>query len=192
MERERSVLSIRVYSCRFVVSYSGVRIGQRLNQSTPQLICIRPQSPCCYKLVKSCPIRQALLLIALPFVPAIIESVYFRDRVSWQSPVPASELVTVDQARAWDDNAIWVDARSDEEFARDHVPGAASLNEDRWNELLPQFLERWSPEKRVIVYCSAESCNAAREVAKRLRDEAQLKNVFVLQGGWEEWLKKKK
>ena len=140
--------------------------------------------------VKSCPIRQAQFLIALAFVPAIIEGVYFRDRVSWQSPVPASELVTVDQARAWGDNAIWVDARSDEEFARDHVPGAASLNEDRWNELLPQFLERWSPEKRVIVYCSAESCNAAREVAKRLRDGAQLKSVFVLQGGWEEWIKK--
>jgi rhodanese-related sulfurtransferase len=101
-------------------------------------------------------------------------------------------LVTVDQARAWGENAIWVDARPDDEFARDHVPGAVSLNEDRWNELLPQFLQRWSPEKRIVVYCSAESCNAAREVAKRLRDEAQLKNVFVLQGGWEEWLRKKR
>ncbi len=140
--------------------------------------------------MKSRPIRQALLLIALAFVPAIGEALYFRDRVLWQSPVPTSELVTVDQARAWGDNAIWVDARSDEEFARDHVPGAISLNEDRWNELLPQFLQKWSPEKRIVVYCSSQSCNAAREVAKRLRDEAQLKNVFLLQGGWEEWLKK--
>jgi rhodanese-related sulfurtransferase len=142
--------------------------------------------------VKSRPIRQALFLVALAFVPAIGEAVYFRDRVSWQSPVATSELVTVDQARAWGENAIWVDARPDDEFTRDHVPGAVSLNEDRWNELLPQFLQRWSPEKRVIVYCSAESCNAAREVAKRLREEAQLKNVFVLQGGWEEWLRKKR
>ena len=87
--------------------------------------------------------------------------------------------------------AVWVDARPDEEFGRDHVPGAFSLNEDRWNELLPQFLPNWSPGKKVVVYCSAESCNAARDVAKRLREEAQLKEVFVLQGGWEEWLKKK-
>ena len=140
--------------------------------------------------MKSRPIREALLLIALGFVPAIGEAIYFHDRVSWQSPVPTSELVTVDQAHAWGENAIWVDARPDDEFARDHVPGAVSLNEDRWNELLPQFLQRWSAEKRIVVYCSAESCNAAREVAKRLRDEAQLKNVFVLQGGWEEWLRK--
>ena len=137
-------------------------------------------------------LRQALVLVALAFVPAIGQAVYFRDKVSWQSPVPSSELVTVAQARAWNADAIWVDARPDEEFTRDHVPGAVSLNEDRWNELLPQFLATWSPDKKVVVYCSTQNCNASREVAKRLRDEAQLKNVFVLQGGWEEWLKNKR
>jgi len=100
-------------------------------------------------------------------------------------------MVTVVQARAWGENAIWIDARPDEEFARDHVPGAVSLNEDRWNELLPQFLAVWSPEKKIVVYCSSQSCNASREVAHRLRNQAQppMQNVFVLEGGWEEWLK---
>jgi rhodanese-related sulfurtransferase len=142
--------------------------------------------------VKFVAVRQAFILIALACLPAIAEGIYFRDKISWQSAIPASELVTVDQARAWGDGAIWVDARPDEEFARDHVPGAFSLNEDRWNELLPQFLPNWSPGKKVVIYCSAASCNAARDVAKRLRDEAQLKEVFVLQGGWEEWLKSRK
>jgi len=142
--------------------------------------------------VKFVAVREALILIALACLPAIGEGVHFRDKISWQSPIPASELVTVDQARAWGDGAIWLDARPDEEFARDHVPEAFSLNEDHWNELLPQFLPNWSPGKKVVVYCSAASCNAARDVAKRLRDEAQLKDVFVLQGGWEEWVKKSK
>lgn len=137
-------------------------------------------------------VREGLLLIAFAFLPAIAEGIYFRDKISWQAPIPASELATVDQARAWGDGAVWVDARPDEEFARDHVPGAFSVNEDHWNELLPQFLPNWSPGKKVIVYCSAESCNAARDVAKRLRDEAQLTEVFVLQGGWEEWVKSRK
>jgi rhodanese-related sulfurtransferase len=140
--------------------------------------------------VKAALLRQIVLLAGAALIPAIGEAVYFRDRVSWQSPVPDSELVTVDQARGWGASAIWVDARPDDEFARAHVPGAFSLNEDRWNELLPQFLAGWSPDKKVVVYCSAQSCNAAREVAKRLRDEAQIKNVFVLEGGWEEWVKK--
>ena len=135
--------------------------------------------------------RQALILVALAFLPGIGQAIYFRDKVSWQLPVPASEMVTVVQARAWGENAIWIDARPDEEFARDHVPGAPSLNEDRWNELLPQFLAVWSPEKKIVVYCSSQSCNASREVAHRLRNQAQppMQNVFVLEGGWEEWLK---
>lgn len=135
-------------------------------------------------------VREGLLLIAFAALPAIGEGLYLRDKVSWQSSIPTSELVTVDQAKAWGDGTIWVDARSDEEFANDHVPGAFSLNEDHWNELLLQFLPNWSPDKKVVVYCSAESCNAARDVAKRLSDEARLKDVFILQGGWEEWLKK--
>jgi rhodanese-related sulfurtransferase len=142
--------------------------------------------------VKSSLVRQALVLVALAFLPGIGQALYFRDKVSWQSPIPASEMVTLAQARAWGQNAIWVDARPDVEFERDHIPGAVLLNEDRWNELLPQFLVTWSPEKRVVVYCSSQSCNASREVARRLRDEARLKNVFVLQGGWEEWLKSKR
>ena len=42
-----------------------------------------------------------------------------------------------------------------------------------------------------VVYCSSLSCNASREVARRLRKEAQLSDVFVLEGGWEAWMKKK-
>ena len=136
--------------------------------------------------------RQAVILAALALLPGIGEAIYFRHKVSWQSPIPASEMVTLAQAHAWNGNTIWVDARPDAEFEREHIPGAVLLNEDRWNELLPQFLDSWSPEKRVVVYCSSQSCNASREVARRLRDEAQLKNVFVLQGGWEEWLKSRR
>jgi rhodanese-related sulfurtransferase len=142
--------------------------------------------------VKSSLVRQALILAALALVPGFGEAIYFRDKISWRSPVPASEMVTVAQARAWGDNSIWVDARPDAEFAHDHVPGAVPLNEDRWNELLPQLLAVWSPAKKVVVYCSSLSCNASREVARRLRKEAQLPSVFVLEGGWEEWLKSKK
>ena len=142
--------------------------------------------------MKSSLVGQAVILAALALLPAAGEAIYFRDKISWRSAIAPSEMVTVEKAREWGDTAIWVDARPEDEFTNDHVPGAILLNEDRWNELLPQFLQNWSPEKRIVVYCSSQSCNASREVAKRLRDQAQLKNVFVLQGGWEEWLKSKK
>ena len=135
-------------------------------------------------------VRQALIVAALALLPGLGEAIYFRDKISWRSPIPPSELVKVEQARAWGESVIWVDARPEEEFARDHVPAALSLNEDRWNELLPQFLAAWSPGRKVVVYCSAESCDLAREVAERLRNEAQVPDVFVLEGGWEAWVKK--
>ena len=140
--------------------------------------------------MKSSLVGQAVILAALAFLPAAGEAIYFRDKISWRSAIAPSEMVTVEKAREWGDTAIWVDARPDDEFATDHVPGAISLNEDRWNELLPQFLAAWSPGKKVVVYCSAESCDLAREAAERLRKEAQISDVFVLQGGWEAWLKK--
>ena len=136
-------------------------------------------------------VRQVLILAAVALIPGVGEAVYFRHKISWRSAVLPSEMVTVDQASAWGGNVIWVDARPDEEFARDHVPDAISLNEDRWNDLLSQFLVVWSPGKKVVVYCSSLSCNASREVARRLRREAQLPDVFVLEGGWEAWLKKR-
>ena len=136
-------------------------------------------------------VRQVLILAAVALIPGVGEAVYFRHKISWRSAVLPSEMVTVDQARAWGGNVIWVDARPDEEFARDHVPDAISLNEDRWNDLLSQFLVVWSPGKKVVVYCSSLSCNASREVARRLRREAQLPDVVVLEGGWEAWLKKR-
>lgn len=134
-------------------------------------------------------IRQALILVTLALFPAAGQAIYFRNKAPWESRVSASEMVTVEQARSLGDAVTWVDARPTEEFERDHIPGAISLNEDSWNELLPQLLGQWSPDKRVVVYCSAQSCNAAAEVARRLREEAGLSNIFVLQGGWEEWAK---
>jgi rhodanese-related sulfurtransferase len=135
-------------------------------------------------------VRQAAVLAAVALLPAAGAAIYFRTNISWRSAIAPSEMVTVDQAGAWGDTAIWVDARPEDEFARDHVPGALSLNEDRWNDLLPQFLAAWSPGKKIVVYCSSLSCNASRETARRLRKEAQLPEVFVLEGGWEAWLKK--
>jgi rhodanese-related sulfurtransferase len=135
-----------------------------------------------------------VLLLGLALLPAAGEALYLRDRVSWHSRIAESDMVAVDLARNWGASVIWMDARPDVDFERDHVPGAILLNEDRWNELLPQFLQQqWSPEKKIVVYCSSQSCNLAGDVARRLREEAKLPNdIRVLKGGWEEWLRTRK
>jgi rhodanese-related sulfurtransferase len=139
-------------------------------------------------------LRQSVVLLALALLPAAVQALYFRDKIPWQSRVAESDLVSVEVARGWGANALWVDARPSDEFERDHVPGAISLNEDRWGEALAEFLaKQWSPEKKIVVYCSSQSCNLAEDVARRLREEAKLSNeIRILSGGWEEFLKTRK
>jgi len=134
-------------------------------------------------------VRQILLLLGLAFLPAIGQAIYYRNDVSWHQRPTDAALVSVAQAKGWGDAALWIDARPEEEFARGHVPGAMRLNEDEWNALLPAILTVWAPERKLVVYCSRQSCNASHAVAERLRNEAEVKNVFVLDGGWEEWQK---
>jgi rhodanese-related sulfurtransferase len=138
-------------------------------------------------------LRQSAALIALALLPAVVQAVYLREKISWQSRVAESDFVDVATARGWGENVLWVDARPSDDFERDHIPGAVSLNEDRWNESLPQFLAtQWVPDKKIVVYCSAASCNLAEDVARRLRGEAKLPNdIRILKGGWEAWLEKK-
>jgi len=135
---------------------------------------------------------QALLLLGLAFLPAIGEALYLRDQVSWDAPPVAQDELTLTDALAFGESLLWVDARPDAQYEAEHIPGAIALNEDRWSELLPLFLNTWSPEKQTVVYCSSQSCAASHEVARRLREEAGLKNIFVLHGGWESWVEAKK
>jgi rhodanese-related sulfurtransferase len=137
--------------------------------------------------------RQSAVLVALALLPAAVQGLYLRDRIPWNSRVAESDFVDVETARGWGTSVTWIDARPADEFDRDHIPGAVSLNEDRWSEGLAQFLGKdWSPEKKIVVYCRAASCNLAEDVARRLREEAKLPNeIRILKGGWEAWLAKK-
>ena len=118
-------------------------------------------------------IRQVLWLIGLAFVPAIGQALYFRGNPAWQHPPEDSAPVTLAQATSWGADVLWIDARADEQFVKDHIPDALPLNEDRWNEELPNVLSVWSPERKLVVYCSRQTCNAAHEVAERLRKEGK-------------------
>lgn len=133
--------------------------------------------------------RQLILLLGLAFLPAIGQAVYYSRTSTLEQPPADSALVDVTTAQSWGDRVLWLDARPEEQFTQRHIPGAMQLNEDHWDDQLRMMLTAWSPERKVIVYCSRKTCNASHEVAERLRKEAGLANVFVLEGGWEEWEK---
>jgi rhodanese-related sulfurtransferase len=124
-----------------------------------------------------------LLVIAL--IPSVGSAFYHIRVKSW--PVPSENSVPLSDVQHWGKQVLWVDARSETEYAAGHIPGAFLLNLDQWNQLLPSLLQVWEPDKIVVVYCSSLSCQASREVTEKLRDEVGLQSVFVLRGGWEAW-----
>ena len=104
------------------------------------------------------------------------------ERVRWEEA--ASHVAAGD----W----ILVDARDAESFRAGHIPGAASLPADAYADALLFFAEEHGSSKPVVVYCSAEDCDLATELASRLRAEAGVEDVKVLDGGFLAWRRAQK
>jgi rhodanese-related sulfurtransferase len=126
-----------------------------------------------------------LLLIAAG--PALLTAWFHPQPVVWSWHRPSLTHVNLAEIARWNSPVLWVDARETAAFQQDHIPGAVLLNETEWDRLLPGFLEKWQPEMRVVVYCGSEACNASEDAANRLKRELELKDIFVLEGGWAAW-----
>ena len=98
-----------------------------------------------------------------------------------------SELIRFSEASHWNE-VLWVDARSSEEFQKSRIPGAVLLNEENWNSGLDRFMLEWEPGMKIVVYCNSKECGASSSVAQRLRAELAIQHIYVLEGGWPEWL----
>jgi rhodanese-related sulfurtransferase len=109
-------------------------------------------------------------------------------RPAWSREVLAEGEIGLTEALAAGDSALWIDARPEAQFRAGRIGDALPLNEDDWDRLLPRVFEQWRPGRRVIVYCSSDQCQASHEVARRLREEMGMEDVYTLKGGWEAWL----
>jgi rhodanese-related sulfurtransferase len=136
--------------------------------------------------------RKAVLLLALSLVPALLAAWLHPKRPVWSWTRPAVSEIALTDAQRLPPPVVWVDARPEKEYQARHVPGAISLDESHWEELLPGFIGIWQPGARVVVYCNSQECDASHEVASRLRRELQIDDVLVLQGGWNAWLEAQK
>jgi Rhodanese-like domain. len=85
--------------------------------------------------------------------------------------------------RQWP-RVLWIDARSEEAFDTAHWPGSVNLSFQAWETQIGSFMHRWTPGDRIVVYCDDASCASSEEVARRLRQEYDLPEVYVLKAGW--------
>lgn len=128
-------------------------------------------------------IRQALVLALLAIVPAGGALGWHLLRPGAGAPTP----VVASAVAGWQPQPLFVDARTEAEFAAGHLPGAVRLTESEWEILFDGFLDAWEPGTRIVVYCSGSGCASSREVASRLQRELGFPHVSYLLGGIEEW-----
>ncbi len=132
---------------------------------------------------------QILLLILLPLAWAVPAFFLFSEEKQprWRVELAEDEVLLEDILR-WEQDFLWVDARSAGAFAKDHIPGAFNLNEDTWNDLLFQNLEKIVTGKPLVIYCDSQQCDSSRAVARRLKEEGYTEaEIHILHDGWQAW-----
>jgi rhodanese-related sulfurtransferase len=131
-------------------------------------------------------LRQASLILLAALIPAGLTAAFHPRRPLWSEETLLPGEVRIQTVLAWGPDVQWIDARSAKEYEAEHIPGAILLNLEGWDQLFPQFLDQWKPEKKVVVYCSSTACELSHEVAKRLEADG-ISPAYVLKGGWEAW-----
>ena len=84
------------------------------------------------------------------------------------------------------DEALFVDARSQNDYDNGHIPGAVSLPVGRFEERIESFLNRYPAEQPIVTYCSGRTCEDSHNLAQFLSDVG-FTNVRVFIDGFPGW-----
>lgn len=99
-----------------------------------------------------------------------------------------SLIVALEEARVLfeKDSALFVDARSKQQYEEGHIKGALSLP---WQDVEDAFAEAsgsLDSGKTIVTYCDGEACDLSRSLALFLK-EMGFSDVRVLVNGWTLW-----
>ena len=84
------------------------------------------------------------------------------------------------------DEALFVDARSQNDYDNGHIPGAVSFPVGQFEERIESFLNRYPSEQAIVTYCSGRTCEDSHNLAQFLSDVG-FTNVRVFIDGFPGW-----
>lgn len=96
--------------------------------------------------------------------------------------------VPVEDAKAAFDSgaAIFLDARSPDDYEKGHIKGARSLPWMKFSEYFDKATADLANDRMIITYCEGETCELSKELANALI-ETGFTHVRVLINGWGVW-----
>lgn len=108
------------------------------------------------------------------------------------APALARIAVAELRSRVVAGDVVLVDARSFEDYARGHIPGAISLPADEIDELLASQSLPIPNDRDVVTYCARPDALDAEHVGRVLDTAIGCPRVFVLDAtagsGWQAWI----
>ena len=134
---------------------------------------------------------EAFVILVLAVLGAVATHWLHPRAPAWyltEAPLAEDEVSMKVIDERWKRDVLWIDARITEQFEVEHVPDAISLNEQNFDSMLFDHLEKLQDNtKPVIIYCGTEKCQSSRKIKDALIERLPLENVFVLKGGWQAW-----
>tara|TARA_R110002096_G_scaffold119495_10_gene258980 strand:- start:2322 stop:2768 length:447 start_codon:yes stop_codon:yes gene_type:complete len=138
--------------------------------------------------------KQAGIILAISAVGACLCAFFHPLRPPWYRVSGSDEVrwkIGTEEAKhlALQSKILWVDARSQEKFDKEHLPGAILLNVSEWGDLMYRNMDELQEAMShpVIVYCDGDDCRKSAEVGQRLRELLGLDPVYVLDGDWRQF-----
>jgi rhodanese-related sulfurtransferase len=103
-------------------------------------------------------------------------------------PCRDSLLITLEEAEIlyFDQQAIFLDARSEEAFDSGHIAGAKNLPWEEFERFYPEVMSDIPHNWVIITYCDGETCSLSKELAFALLAQGY-DQVRVLLDGWRQW-----
>jgi len=83
-------------------------------------------------------------------------------------------------------SAVFLDARSAEEYEEAHIPGSLNLPLEDFEERFLDHVDEIEAASKVIVICQGIECSDSIQVAERLL-EAVEGPIHVVEDGWRAW-----
>ncbi len=83
--------------------------------------------------------------------------------------------------------AIFVDARSQEDFREGHIRGAVSLPIGEFESRIDHFKASYPLSQYIVAYCSGRECDDSHELAQRLFEHGYA-DVSVFIDGYPAWM----
>jgi len=118
---------------------------------------------------------------------------------TWKIAGPPDRSIACDPAKLSEDevclatvkaewgDVLWIDARSEEDWKRDGLPGSihiTTMGKVPFDQQIEASMEALAQGRKAVVYCNGLNCTLSKEVARQLRSYGLLPEVKALFGGY--------